>query len=342
MTKNKSLFKNISIFLCLIPMFLLSLFCLLPKSNSKKVSAADNVNITYSFTGSNFMTSLGVNGAGNFGRSVYMANMQFSFLIDSNSGLVDLSAFVYLPYIYNSESQGFIDNGSRYDTATVPMDNNYYRYNFLVNYTDSSSYGYVPFWFKINNSSFNANIRKIVFGSSLDHPLSDINIDSNYKYNYVQYFDINNNFITFVISAYETNYSYDIDGNYEDLLFLYRIYYLNDPSNFTDNENYNFGYDAGYNSGYTDGNSDGNSSGYTDGYSAGQSYGYHNGYNDGVEQSGRYSFNSLIGAVIDAPVSAFTSLLNFEILDFNILGFITGLLTLALIIFIIKLCLGGK
>ena len=87
---------------------------------------------------------------------------------------------------------------------------------------------------------------------------------------------------------------------------------------------------------------DGEDTGYQDGYNAGETIGYQNGYNAGVEHGGNYSFMGLIGAVIDAPVSAFTSLLNFELLGVNILGFISGLLTLALIIFIIKLCMGGK
>ena len=51
---------------------------------------------------------------------------------------------------------------------------------------------------------------------------------------------------------------------------------------------------------------------------------------------------SLIGSVIDVPVNAFTSLLNFEVLGVNLLAFITGLLTLAVVIFIVKLCIGGK
>ena len=68
---------------------------------------------------------------------------------------------------------------------------------------------------------------------------------------------------------------------------------------------------------------------------------YNQGKNDGIESANKYSFLGLISAVIDAPVRAFTSLFNFELLGVNLSAFMFGLLTLALIIFIVKLFLGG-
>lgn len=68
---------------------------------------------------------------------------------------------------------------------------------------------------------------------------------------------------------------------------------------------------------------------------------YQNGKRDGIESANKYSFLGLISAVIDAPVRAFTSLFNFELLGVNLSAFMFGLLTLALIIFIVKLFLGG-
>ena len=62
----------------------------------------------------------------------------------------------------------------------------------------------------------------------------------------------------------------------------------------------------------------------------------------GASEANQYTFFNLISAVIDAPVKAFTGLLNFDVLGFNILGFITGLLTLGLIIWVITILLGKK
>lgn len=106
--------------------------------------------------------------------------------------------------------------------------------------------------------------------------------------------------------------------------------------------NYGAGYNDAEGSAYDVGYNAGVDAGYSQGYKTGFGQGESTGFSKGVASANDYSFSSLFGAVIDVPVNAFTSLLNFELLGVNMLGFITGLLTLALIIFIIKLCMGGK
>lgn len=64
--------------------------------------------------------------------------------------------------------------------------------------------------------------------------------------------------------------------------------------------------------------------------------GYSVGYNTGVAEANNYSFLSLTTAVVDAPVQVFSQLLNFNILGFNLLDLFLGLLTLAVVIFIVK------
>ena len=125
-------------------------------------------------------------------------------------------------------------------------------------------------------------------------------------------------------------------------MFDQRDYYINNPNIYTENENYQFGYSAGYGDGYYTGNSEGLDAGYKDGYKNGELVGYQSGFNDGVNDSNQYTFMSLFGAVLDAPVSVFTSLFNFNILGINLFSLITGLFTLCVIIVIIKMCLGGK
>lgn len=71
-------------------------------------------------------------------------------------------------------------------------------------------------------------------------------------------------------------------------------------------------------------------------YQQGQQAGYDKGYAAGLADSENNSFLSLITAVVDAPITAFTSLLNFEILGFNVKNVVLSLLTAALVIACIR------
>lgn len=114
-----------------------------------------------------------------------------------------------------------------------------------------------------------------------------------------------------------------------------------------------FSYDNGYTAGYSDGKvagqdagydrgyAEGNSNGYSDGYRIGGESGYNTGYNAGVASANKYSFLGLIGAVIDAPISAFRGLLDFEVLGVNLSTFALSLITFSIIIKIIGLVLGN-
>lgn len=94
------------------------------------------------------------------------------------------------------------------------------------------------------------------------------------------------------------------------------------------------GEDTGYTSGYDAGN--------TAGYNRGKNDGYDLGHMQGIMDSGNYSFLSLIGATVDAPITALTGLLNFEILGVNLSSFFFGLFTITLLIIIIKYIKGGS
>lgn len=345
MTKSKNKALNFIILLVLVPMLLLALFVAFPKKEIKSVSAADNVEVNYTFNGSNFACPVwGYRSGDSSSYGVYNTILKFSFSVNSNA-TITFSAFGFLKGIHESDTIKFYyDSDGNVSNATsfsFPQDNTFY-----VNYIRwiHNDYLISPIWFKVSSPNFNSNIKAVKFSSKLHEPLSEFTKD-NYPYNYVQYIDVNNNTFTILLPFISlTDYANHVDlpNNWPALYLEPRTYYLMDPANFSDNEFYNSGYDTGYNAGYSAGNTDGNTNGYKDGYSAGENIGYGNGYNAGLEQSGKYSFNSLVGAVIDAPVSAFTSLLNFELLGVNILGLVTGLLSLAIIVLIIKLCMGGR
>lgn len=374
MTKNKNLFKNISLFLCLVPMLLLSLFCLVPK-NKMDVSA----NYTYTsatFNSSNLiLTRLGYcDSYTEFDFKDLSADWldtlyyNFSFKIDYDSStdnviyyvkanfndknyLFDYTTGVNEPYTFcNIGNYNFISN----TVSNIPVrvrayvqsSNKSYYYSspilFNLEYYDKDLNSYI-----VPNSSFlirpSLVINEIIFGNYTDFDRMRFASDSLYGthlnsgyYNFVSLIDNLGFRYTFFIPLCTAS-SESIDNSPANYL-TYREYFTKNAINLSDNSAYQQGYSDGYNIGV----GDGNGQGYQDGYNAGVDVGYGNGYNAGIEQSNNYSFLSLIGAVIDAPISAFTSLLNFNLLGFNMLGFVTGLITLCLIIFIIKLILGGK
>lgn len=90
---------------------------------------------------------------------------------------------------------------------------------------------------------------------------------------------------------------------------------------------------------------------YNNGFSAGVNsvnkndifnQGYTKGFRDGGSKSSNYTFMSLLGAVIDAPISAFTGMFDFTLLGVNLRSFILAMLTLAIVIVLIRIALGGK
>lgn len=155
------------------------------------------------------------------------------------------------------------------------------------------------------------DIVSVEIGNSLNWSYGDaygssLIAGSNYRFNYVIYRSALGSSYLFAFGC-----STDVNTIY---LWDDRNYYLNNDVNVNLPS-----YDSGYNRGFNDG----------------KSVGYNLGLTDGSD----YSFLSLIGAVVDAPLNVFKSLFNFEILGFNLLAFITGLITLAIIIWIVKLIL---
>ena len=68
---------------------------------------------------------------------------------------------------------------------------------------------------------------------------------------------------------------------------------------------------------------------------------YFEGYQDGLLHANDYTFMGLLGSVFDAPVSALKGLLNYEILGVNLYDFILGLLSLAIILFVLRVFTRG-
>ncbi len=98
-----------------------------------------------------------------------------------------------------------------------------------------------------------------------------------------------------------------------------------------------------YRNGYANGYNDGETAGFSDGVKVGKKDGYEAGYNEGYSYGMNVSdggFIKLLSATIDAPVKAFTSLLNFEVLGVNMKDFVLSILTLMFVLTIVRFCLG--
>lgn len=65
------------------------------------------------------------------------------------------------------------------------------------------------------------------------------------------------------------------------------------------------------------------------------------GRQEGIAEANDYSFTSLISAVFDVPIQTLFGMLNFNILGVNVLTFITSILSIMLLIFVIKMIFGG-
>lgn len=105
------------------------------------------------------------------------------------------------------------------------------------------------------------------------------------------------------------------------------------PSTGTFNEGYYSGYSVGYKEGkdYEFSHVNQNSASYI--------LGKNKGYYEGVNDSGQFSFFSLISSVVDVPIKAFVGLLDFNLFGIDMSSLYLSLFTLCIIIAIVKMLL---
>lgn len=165
-------------------------------------------------------------------------------------------------------------------------------------------------------------------GSSFTGGYSYDNFTIRYTYNdgfYVAF--------TILLPYYNTEVYADIYR----LSVPFRTYYLLDP----DGDEYHAGFGAGYTEGWNAGHDaaydEAHRGAYVDGYNTGITAGYNKGYNDGVAKSNDYTFVRLLTAVVDAPIQAFSGLMDFTVLGVNMKSFYLSLLTACVMICMCKI-----
>ena len=98
--------------------------------------------------------------------------------------------------------------------------------------------------------------------------------------------------------------------------------------------NYNSSSNENFTNGYNQGLKDGEKNGYSNGYS--------DGLNDGIKDSTIFNiFNGILNIAM-VPVNFFLSIFNFEILGINMAGFVSALLTISIVIFLLRLIKGSN
>ncbi len=362
MNKVNFKFKDVFIVLILSIFACFGIFSLLSLNKSEKVSYADDSSTVAVFESSNVFTP-NLAFTNNYSSAA-------SQIFSSLTSLQDYGTFWshYFMFKYDSTSQSFSFGYNAFANASlylkVPVNDGYSTYpltfgstnsvyivkTFTLNSTDDNFYLYTV-GKSIKNSGFTV-VSCVVSRGNAEPTLQMVSVElGNYTESIADSFNSNTKSGYFnVVSYVDTNgwryslaiptkfASSDTFANRPMFFYEYRLYKLRDSGNLTDSDYYNTGYTDGYNNG----KAAGQSSGYSSGYSDGDSAGYTRGFAEGQEAGGDYTFLSLLSSVIDAPINAFKSLFNFDLLGFNLLSFITGLITLALVIFIVKKVAGGK
>lgn len=248
-------------------------------------------------------------------------------------------------------SYGYFSNVNVYTlvsgTQNVPVNRN----DIMINYNIIRANSMLDEFYNTNNASSQGNyyIRVEFIGGSNISQMPNLSI----KYLECLRININNTSYTYsnAISNYSWLYNnivlyndnatlftgdttgfndviYSIDFRIADYTFKSSSYYSSSiglkgylssfyitPMDNTTLYDYNIGYDNGYRVGYENGDK--------------------NGYNRGTTDT-HSGFDNLMLSIADVPMGIISSMLNFEILGVNLLGFFMGIITLMLFVFLMR------
>lgn len=300
---------------------------------------------------------------GQYNIACLVANLSSSSVVYNNLDYAVLMRYkqpygssFYIPYIqlggnpdYTLSTHTFNINGN---SITTQKFNNIYIQPYLPVNDGGGVSTFIPYGGLTNfsyGSSTNSNYH--FFMNFQCDPLFNFNVISitmgsmkmgwyngygfNIYANYVTYNDINGNQFTVYFP-----FAYVNPNDYYAYALQLRTYYLS--TNFDDDISYQNGYDNGFN----DGEKEGIDQGYQSGLSEGKSIGFQNGkavgYQEGLKMADNASFLSLFGAMVDAPINAMFSMLNFNLLGFNMAQFFFALITCAIIFTVVSLLFGKR
>ncbi len=287
-----------------------------------------------------------VSGATSFAGSTYCVSISGGYLVTTNVGQTSYeyngSANMRFDYSFVNPSTIKVtitisDITFRYRNLITEYGSHSYSGPFVGTYTctlGSTGSSYVRF--DLNSNSAIYITFDYVCSSAFNLDLISFKIDTtsndSSRWTNFVYSDKTNGSFTFAVKNDNTNWGFDWSSAF--ITYSTRTYYL--TTALSDNQYYQSGFSDGSSSGYSLGYSEGNTVGYNAGYTAGDSVGYNRGYDAGLNTTNTYSFTNLISAVLDAPINAFTSLFNFEILGVNLSSFLLALFTICVVLTVVK------
>lgn len=301
--------------------------------------SADTTDIFYTYDGSNLTTlsqqyyRTGDDGYSNFTftdiNSTTSFSLSFSKIsagqsIDGGVALLDYLSITpvctsnvngkldYYSYIGSDFLGGFSYSSSvTFNGLTLTENSPLHAVLAFVSRYNNPYFAEIVLFLDVSDISFTSQIVRLVLGSYRDSTYSNV------FFNYIRYYDINNEFLQVSIPVIVRN-SWD-----SSMIWSERTYFLENRSNSI--------YDEGYRQGLQD-KQDAVNEAYTNGKNAG--------YNLAMEtlnNNGAPTFLSLIDAVGYGVTKPFVSLLNFDLLGVNMLDFATSILTIFIVVKIITL-----
>lgn len=309
---------------------------------------ADSVETQYQFYGSNIWLECQQMSPANIiptveGNAPYNFRWSFSTLQNNNNIRFAFSAS-YSAYFSNMLSLVRADNFTWYnpgnggltDEVQITLQsgpNMTIREGYYFLFSSSQDLNTVGTYCNIlvtNNGDniLTANIIRVDMGSAKMYDGfyngHSYNMPSSY-YNFLRYIDINGNFVEF-------QFPVSASSSYVDSFLLKsRTYYL---SNDFDNNNF---YQQGLYDGIQQGKQEGITIGEEQAVNKYKDQWLQQGRQEGIASANEYTFLGLISAAVDAPLQGLMGLLNFELLGINFFGLFGGLLTLAIIMFIVRM-----
>lgn len=235
------------------------------------------------------------------------------------------------------------DNGAfdRYLNVEIMggLDNAYYRAWFYGGYPKSTGHGNITnFGFLTTTQYFNGVVSRVAFGyhhiddSDSIFGVSPDGIRISNGFNHITFYDTDGGAVRFSFNiAIPRNFT---TFDYKSLFLDTRSYFLDTALN--DNEFYINGLEVGRQEGLKEGREEGYRNGYNEGKTAGINIGYDRGRIDGLNTASEATLYNLVSTIFNVPITSFIHLINFEFFGVNLANFFTGILTLAVILFIVS------
>lgn len=252
-----------------------------------------------------------------------------------NHSLYNSAYATAYPYFIEFDLETYLNTLQEQDFYNAYFSTLFSLDNYFLTITDNVNLFNSFYYYSMNDDpnimnlyiEMNLNLIGHIFSASYT------NVVSNFPYK-----DINN----FIYSSFDNQKTYYLTAGGINNTFI-RNYTSSNTIN-TLNAIYNDGelFKATYKSPSNENFTNGYNQGFKDGEKTGYSNGYSNGLNDGIKDNTIFNiFNGILNIAM-VPVNFFLSIFNFEILGINMAGFVSALLTISIVIFLLRLIKGSK